>query len=114
VPQKGVKSGLNEEEIRRRKKAIKWINDHQWNRLERLSKVPPFNKPNLVLHILDNTEQWLAYANAKDSDNLQMPGPYIEYDPVKEERQRRKKKARRKGALDKINEEDPNIEVEMS
>jgi hypothetical protein len=61
--------------------------------IDRLSQVPPFNKPELTKHILENQDQWLTYINAKDSENVPMPGPYLEYDPVKEEKLARRKKA---------------------
>lgn len=61
--------------------------------IDRLSQVPPFNKPSIVEHILDNQDLWLAYINAKDSDNIPMPGNYLEYDPVKEERLAKRLKA---------------------
>ena len=57
----------------------------QWSTLERLSKITPFNEPNLLKHILDNQDQWYAYANAGESQ-VPMPGPYMEYDPVKKEK----------------------------
>jgi hypothetical protein len=64
----------------------------QFNTLERLSKIPPFNEPNILKHLLDNQEQWYAYANAKDGENLPIPGPYLEYDPVKKEKLMKKLK----------------------
>jgi hypothetical protein len=45
-----------EEELDKRKKAINWISEMQWQTLERLSKVPPFNRPNIVNHVLDNPD----------------------------------------------------------
>jgi hypothetical protein len=48
-----------EEELDKRKKAIHWISEMQWQTLERLSKVPPFNRPNIVNHVLENPDQWL-------------------------------------------------------
>lgn len=81
-----------EEELEKRKKAVHWISDIQWQTLERLSKVPPFNKPNIVNHVLDNPDQWLQYATARETDNAIMPGPYLDYDPVKEEKRMKQKK----------------------
>jgi len=45
-----------EEELDKRKKVINWISEMQWQTLERLSKVPPFNRPNIVNHVLDNPD----------------------------------------------------------
>ena len=70
----------------------------QWQTLERLSKITPFNDPNILKHILDNQDAWFAYANAKDGDNVAMPGPYLEYDPVKRERLLRKIKKQQEDA----------------
>lgn len=86
------KASKLEEELERRKRAITWISEMQWQTLERLSKVPPFNRPNIVNHVLDNSEQWLAYATARETENVNMPGPYLEYDPVKEEKRMKHKK----------------------
>lgn len=75
-------------------------------------------------HVVENNEMWLAYINSKDSDNLSMPGPYIEFDPVKEERLKKMKKASRNQqmgggskpkknrALEEINEEEDNGSLE--
>lgn len=37
-------------------------------------------------HILDNQEQWQTYVSSKESDNVPMPGTYLDYDPAKEEK----------------------------
>jgi hypothetical protein len=81
-----------EDDLYKRKRAISWISEMQWQTLERLSKVPPFNRPNIVNNVLENPDQWLAYATAKETDNVNMPGPYLDYDPVKEEKRMKQKK----------------------
>jgi len=45
-----------------------------------------------VNNVLENPDQWLAYATAKETDNVNMPGPYLDYDPVKEEKRMKQKK----------------------
>ena len=52
--------------------------------MEKLSKIPPFHRPNIAENILQNADQWSQYIHAKDSENVQMPGPYNDYDFEKE------------------------------
>ena len=65
-------------------KAIPWISELQWQTLERMSLIPPFNKPNIVKHIAENPEQWLTYINSNESGT--MPCSYLEYDQVKQDK----------------------------
>lgn len=75
-----------------------WITDMQWSTLERLSKIPPFNEPNLLKHIVENQDTWYAYANAKEGENIPIPGSYLEYDPVKKEKLMKKLKKQQEDA----------------
>jgi len=52
--------------------------------LEKLAKIPPFHRPGIVDHILNNAEQWHQYIFAKETENVQMPGTYADYDFEKE------------------------------
>lgn len=42
------------DKIKAKKREMAWITETQWQTLERLSKIPPFNDPNIVRHILEN------------------------------------------------------------
>ena len=46
-----------------------------------LSKLPPFNKPNIIDHFIENHATWNEYINQSDHEqNLIIPSPYNEYD----------------------------------
>ena len=52
-------------ELERKKKVAPWISKSVWVALEQLSKIPPFNQPNirnpsmnLIHHIEKNSKEW--------------------------------------------------------
>lgn len=81
------------------------MTEQQWRALDKLAKVAPFNKPNIVDHIVSNPDPWQQYLFAKDSENIQMPGPYNDYDPEKEAKLAKQKKSKAKSGLKAIQEE---------
>ena len=61
-----------------------WITEQQWQGLQSLAKMPPFNRPDIIDHILANHEAWTRYIHESDEDpNPIIPGPYGGWDQEK-------------------------------
>ena len=58
-----------------------WITDEQWQGLQLLVKLPPFNKPSIIDHIQTNHAEWTRYIHESDEDEYPIiPGPYGGWD----------------------------------
>ena len=67
------------EKFDRRQKIAPWISYKQWQAIDKLSTIPPFNQPNrlnmeatLAQHVENNPEQWFKYVNDREFLDMAM------------------------------------------
>jgi hypothetical protein len=39
----------------------KWLTERQWEALEVLQLIPPFDKPNIIDQMIDHSEEWAKF-----------------------------------------------------
>lgn len=76
------------------------MTERHWDGLEALSQMSPFDKPNVIDHMIVNHTEWDKFINGMDDHaNPIVPGPYGQYSvdqgPVKSVKQLRKERLRR-------------------
>jgi hypothetical protein len=86
----------NKERAEKRQRVAPWISAKQWQSIDKLSTLPPFNQPNrtnmepnLACHVENNPMVWLAYVNDKEFLNMTMNNSKK---PTKEPMEPKKKK----------------------
>ena len=77
-----------------------WMTEGHWDGLEALSRMPPFDTPNVIDHMIVNHAEWEKFINGMDDQaNPLVPGPYAQYSvdqgPAKSVEQLRKERLRR-------------------
>ena len=77
-----------------------WLTEGHWDGLEALSRMPPFDTPNVIDHMIVNHAEWEKFINGMDDQaNPLVPGPYAQYSvdqgPAKSVEQLRKERLRR-------------------
>lgn len=54
-----------------------FVTEEMFVSLESLSRIHPFDSPNLIQHMIDNSEQWNNFHSNPKNKAVQLPGPYI-------------------------------------
>jgi hypothetical protein len=83
-----------------------WVTAKCWGGLQLLAGLPPFNKPNLIDHMIENHVEWNAFVNLSDkAQEPVIPGPYASYNYAEAQRgQCHAKRAARKAAESEASE----------
>ena len=63
-------------------KVCPFITDEMYAHLLSLVKIPPFNSPNIIEHMIENYEEWNEFysASTHGSSIAEIPGPYASRD----------------------------------
>ena len=57
-----------------------WLTDKHWDDLILLSRIPPFDYPNIIDQMIKNPNDWEAYIkSAEDHFIAEIPGDYLNY-----------------------------------
>jgi len=57
------------------------VNKKVWGGVQKLSQISPFNRPNIIDHILENPGEWDVFINHSDKlESPVLPGPYASFD----------------------------------
>ena len=54
-----------------------FVTEEIFTSLQSLSRISPFDNPNVINHMIDNSEQWLRFYSKTDGEAVALPGPYI-------------------------------------
>lgn len=54
-----------------------WMTNKNWDALVLLSRIPPFDKPNIIEHMTNHYSEWEKYIQHNDDHaNPLLPGPF--------------------------------------
>ena len=48
--------------------------------LKSLARIPPFDNPNIIDHMIENSDSWMKFYSKTDGEAVPLPGPYINMD----------------------------------
>lgn len=56
------------------------MTEEMYTSLQSLSRIHPFDSPNIIDHMIENSEQWQKFYSKTDGEAVPLPGPYINMD----------------------------------